>query len=599
MLLRYPLFYCFLLLGLCVGLGPELPFDMPITPILYGFVGSIFLSFLFEMKGMGWVSQCLLFIAWLLFSLLLIPEKGKEVNLPYFEKVEAKMIVEEPLMPSQKYARAIIVQSFQGEKLKFLWHHHDRNWTVFPGDTLFFQALLLPLPEPPSPGEFDYGAYLKDQGIQGRFYLKQEDECGLSKGGLSWSRMRFGLRNYVRNCIENGLKTDEGKALALALLAGDRSGFDPNEKADFSKAGAMHLLAVSGMHVGILYLLIQYLFHFLPRKKKVILSIVLIWIFALVTGLGPSVLRSALMFSFIGVAELIERRGAGLFGMVLAGILLLVFNPELLFHAGFQLSFLAVFGILWVYPKLENLYMPKRKIFRVLYSLILVSMVAQLATLPVSLYYFHQFPVYFLLTNLLLLPMVSIWLYLGFPALCLVLLFPSHDWLWVPLDGLSVWVLDLTQFIANLPKGQIENIYLEGSMVWALYGFILFTLLWVFHRRWAFWGVALSLVLIFTLGLERSFKVRSSYGVHRVGTFEQEALLVQKGDSAWCIGDPGKSLESAKGFLGIRHLSKLEVEEEFKHSNFQWKKGVFYGFEESYYYQVNQKKFRRREFAER
>lgn len=186
----------------------------------------------------------------------------------------------------------------------------------------------------------------------------------------------------------------------------------------YSKTGTMHVLSVSGMHVGIVFLVLSFLFKPLDKFHalsyfRIFLIVPAIWFYAMISGFSSPVCRAALMISLVVIGKVLHRNLNSYHIIAISAFFLLLYNPFFLFDVGFQLSYLAVFGLVYFHPKLYQLFHFHNKIFDYLWSYCALSIAAQLATFPLGLYYFHQFPLYFLLSNLLILLPVTLIMYLG------------------------------------------------------------------------------------------------------------------------------------------------------------------------------------------
>ncbi len=277
-------------------------------------------------------------------------------------------------------------------------------------DYIIIRKQLSLVRPPGNPDEFDYKNYLYQDGIKYTAYLNSGD----------WQRSSitsFGniksLSNKIRHVLLEQLQKHNIKnaefSVAAAMLLGVRSNLSPELQKAFSGAGAMHILCVSGLHVGIIYMLLNFLLSFLnPLKKgkkiKIILIILSIWLYALITGLSPSVVRAATMFSFIGIGQNLRRHVNIYNTLAASAFILLIFNPFLISNVGFQLSYAAVIAIVTLQRPLQDLWTPGPGIVFRIWQLICVSVAAQIGTAPLALYYFHNFPNYFLLTNLIVIP---------------------------------------------------------------------------------------------------------------------------------------------------------------------------------------------------
>tara|TARA_B100001287_G_scaffold36356_1_gene25783 strand:- start:1862 stop:3910 length:2049 start_codon:yes stop_codon:yes gene_type:complete len=305
--------------------------------------------------------------------------------------------------------------STTGKSLIYL-NNDSSSLKLLPGDKLLIRSSLKKISLPNNPGQFNYSKYLKNQEVEYSCYVK--DSWEYLSSDITLKRLAAICRNYCINVFYESSLEQHEFALATALTFGYRDNLDKEIKKSFSNTGVMHILAVSGLHVGILYMVIVFLFkliNFSHRFKwiKSLCVFLIIWSFAFITGLSSSVIRAVTMLSFFVIADLFNRE-TNIYN-ILAGsaILMLFFNPLLITQVSFQLSYIAVIGILYIYPKIEKLIKVKHWLFNYFWKLSAVSIAAQITTFPLGLYYFHQFPNYFLVTNLFIIPLAFLLFVMG------------------------------------------------------------------------------------------------------------------------------------------------------------------------------------------
>jgi len=266
---------------------------------------------------------------------------------------------------------------------------------------------------PLNPHQFNYKKYLADLGVLGQIQLKKGNFIKTTHP----TKTIFGLAANFRESIITSLKTEKFGAdelsIVQALLLGQRNDISEDTYDNYKDAGAVHILAVSGLHIGILLLLLQFLLQPLGRlphgnKIKLALLVVLLWTFAFIAGLSASVVRAVTMFSFLAYAMYLNRPANRFNILALSLFFILLLKPQYIFQVGFQMSYAAVFAIIWIYPKLQRFWYPKPVIGRKIWQLLSVSIAAQLGVLPVSLFYFHQFPSLFFISNLLIVPCLGL-----------------------------------------------------------------------------------------------------------------------------------------------------------------------------------------------
>jgi competence protein ComEC len=263
-----------------------------------------------------------------------------------------------------------------------------------------------------NPGQFDYRAYLESQGLFHLLDLHRSTIVHCSSAGRNWRKRLDGLKEQLHQRLGQTKLKPEHKAILNGMLLGDRGDIDQELLQSYSRAGVMHLLAISGLHVGLLYLALGWLLRplwLLPNGYRICPVIIagMLWSYAFFTGLSPSVVRATTVFSLFSLSRTFYRYPQSLSILALAFYLLLIIKPIWLFQAGFQMSFLAVLGILLLHPLLSKTVILANSWLRYVRDMLSVSLAAQIGVLPVSLYYFHQFPLAFLLANLLAIPLMT------------------------------------------------------------------------------------------------------------------------------------------------------------------------------------------------
>lgn len=368
----------------------------------------------------------------------------------------------------------------------------DAAAALLPGDTIFINASLGQIEGPSNPDEFDYASFMKQRGVYYQVYLSDVDWVLYGKGS-GWENKLGLIQTYLLKELRK-LSADMGEERILeALLLGYKGDLTSAQKEAFSVTGAMHVLAVSGLHVGIIYLLLQALLFskiYGERFKwiRFIFLITGLWLYALVTGLSASVTRAVAMFSFVAFATISNRSG-GVFNAILtSGLLLLTVNPSLLNDLGFQLSYLALLGIVLLQPYISKWWEPKYWLFKQLWSITSVSLAAQVATFPLGLYYFHQFPVYFLLSNIVVLPLATIILPIG-------ILYLSISWFDVIgfyVGFLLTWFTRLMvkgiDMIKNLPLAVISEVQINLFELYCCYAIVVSCVFFMLIKKplWAY-----------------------------------------------------------------------------------------------------------------
>lgn len=322
----------------------------------------------------------------------------------------------EKLKTSDKYNRFLIEIHQIDEKKStgklILNIKKDKNSSLQIGQKIAVDDEIYPNPSPNNPNQFDFGKYLETKNIYGQIYTEANTIKINKKRSFS---LRFHITQFREKIITNLKKAgfpEKELAVIYALILGQQQDINPEIVRDYQFAGAVHILSVSGLHVGFILLFITFILKPIPSSKlgrtsKLVLTITALWSFALVAGLAPSVIRSAVMFSCIAYGDYLKRQSNTYNTTIVSVFIILIVEPYLLFDIGFQLSYLAVFSLLLIEPILSQLWLPKHKIVTFFWKIMTVSIAAQLGTLPLSLYYFHQFPGLFFITNLIVIPFLE------------------------------------------------------------------------------------------------------------------------------------------------------------------------------------------------
>jgi len=330
-----------------------------------------------------------------------------------------------------------------------------------------------------NPGAFDYRQYCITQQLYHQLYLRITDFYLLySNGGSPVNRWLLKARYYCLNNLTQYIGSGPEAGMAEALLIGYRQDLDKDVVQAYSNTGIVHVIAISGMHLALLYGTLLWCLQWLPTHKrtnllKATVILVVLWGFALLTGASASVLRSAVMFTGITAGRFILDRYSSIYNTLTASAtVLLCFNPYLAIDAGFQLSYLAVLSILLFYPPVYRLWEMKRKWTDQVWQMVALSLAAQLMTTPVSLFYFHQFPNYFLLANLIAVPLSTIIIY---GEVFLLLLAPCRIvavWIgWALKYG--IWAMNSSiKWLGELPYALITNIHCSLLQAVLAYGII-------------------------------------------------------------------------------------------------------------------------------
>ncbi|WP_246457489.1 ComEC/Rec2 family competence protein [Winogradskyella echinorum] len=326
-------------------------------------------------------------------------------------------------------------------------------------DVLFTSTALKGIQKPLNPHQFDYSKYLELKQVYHQLYLKQDELLLLSDSKTTIYGYADNLRTTINEkLIEAGFKKD-ALSIMNALLLGQRQTIDKTIYNNYVNSGTIHILAVSGLHVGILLLILNFLFRPLLYLKhgrflRPLVIVILLWLFAIIAGLSPSVTRAVAMFSIISIAMHLKRPTNIYNTLVISAFIILLFKPTFLFEVGFQMSYLAVLGIVSVQPIIYKLWKPKYWIIDKPWQIFTVTLSAQVGVVPISLFYFHQFPGLFFISNIVVIPFLGLILGFGLLIIVLVLLniLPNfmvitYSYIIDSLNSFIAWVAQFEDFL--------------------------------------------------------------------------------------------------------------------------------------------------------
>nr|WP_291102358.1 MULTISPECIES: ComEC/Rec2 family competence protein [unclassified Flavobacterium] len=425
-----------------------------------------------------------------------------------------------------------------------------------------------------NPNQFDYGKYLEGKQIYAQIYT---DAANIKTGSIINKDAWYYSSKLRTKIIRNLEKSNFNKAelnVAAALILGQQQDISPDIIRDYQYAGAVHILSVSGLHIGFILLFVTFLLKPFPNTRrgsfiKLIIILFSLSSFGIIAGLAPSVVRSVAMFSFVAIGMYL-RRSTYIFHTLLVSILLiLLFQPSFLFDVGFQLSYVALFFILWLQPLLYQLWSPKNKIGNYFWEILTVSFAAQIGAFPLSIYYFHQFPGLFFVTNLVIIPFLSIIMALGVLVMVLAAFDYVPFYLAKSLEW-SIYILDkIINSIASLEQFIIRDIPFNWYFLASLYLLIIATIIWFQKPSFNKLALVLIAIIIFqityfetrwTIQNQKELVVFNSKKTTLITERNGENVTLYANDSLLKIGLKNKPLNSylMGNFSQLKTKNKLQ-----------------------------------------
>ncbi len=411
-----------------------------------------------------------------------------KVEWPQHYQVYHGMLTSYPLERERTYRFEVTLQdSIYGGKNLYLYIPKDNSvMQLEPGAGIVFDGKIN---KPSSDGAgFDYESYLLSHGISGTLRVQSKDWQAFPADGTEGFRIRATRfrRDIIRKYREWGL---QGNALAVAsaVSLGEKRALSDQLRQVYSTSGVSHVLAVSGLHVGIMCWFLYLIFPaFLFRKaewlrQSVVLGI--LWTYALVIGLPVSITRTLVMFSIVAVCRAVQRESSALNSLGIAAVIMLICSPCALFDMSYQLSFSAVLFIVILTPILLEIYEPRNPVGAYVWRVSVLSFAAQIGTAPIIMYHFSGFSTYVMLANLFVVPVMFVVVSLAM-SLWVIGWFPVIR---VPVVSAFTWITDrltaLLSFISDLPYARLELSVTHGWKIFVMYSVVILVCLWYKERR--------------------------------------------------------------------------------------------------------------------
>ncbi len=421
--------------------------------------------------------------------------------------------LEEPLVEKDKSYKALA--SVNAVKINNEWKNTTGEILVYfkkdsAGPSLGYGSQLLldkglqPITNSGNPGAFDYMRYCLFHNITSQVFLKQDEYTVAAGKNINWLQQQlFSIRTAAINTLQKNIPGRKELGLAEALLIGYQNDLDRELVQAYSNTGVVHIIAISGLHLGMIYGLMLGIFSFFKRQRwskwvKPIVILFVLWAFTLVAGAVPSILRSAVMFTFIIIGESLGRKTNMYNTLAASAFCMLVYNPFFLWDVGFLLSYAAVISIVTFMRPIYNRIYFQNKILEAIWGLTAVTLAAQVLTIPVILFYFHQLPTLFLVTNFVAVPLSGIILYGELILLCVSFLGGIAKWAGIAVAFLIRMMNGFVENMNALPFSLWDNLKVSVTQTVLLYGFTIAVCVWLMKKSTkAFVGSLICLAAFF------------------------------------------------------------------------------------------------------
>ncbi len=472
----------------------------------------------------------------------------------YTYKAVASKIISQRAGYTRCYLDIIAVKNTGISKpYRIISNIYDDN--ILPGDTVLGSSYIRKIARALNAGQFDVQKYYGYKWVYQTTSLRKSNFLKQSyQGAFNFQRWCFIAGRWCGG-VYSRLIPERSAYTMQALLLGIKDEISDDMMEVYMNTGVMHVLAVSGMHVGILYVGIMAILKPVYRRWKyiTIFPIILVWIFSFITGGGPAILRSAIMITFIDIGKKLDEDSDSVNLLFVSGWFLLIFQPYLVWDIGFQLSFAAMLGLFYLMKPIQDvLYVKTQWIKDYIWSPAAMSVSAQLVTTPLTFFYFGNFPVLFLLTNLVILLPITIALYGGVGLLLTSVILPEFINVWIgkALDFVIYYGFDaFLKWIVALPGAYTNQIYLSHWQVIVLALSIFFLGYWIYHVKNGRWLVYSVLLCLITVGgsLFRQWNLRKDIRVTILQVPDQHVVAVN--NYLWNGGSNASQVIHQNGFF--------------------------------------------------
>ncbi|HEX7902284.1 MAG TPA: ComEC/Rec2 family competence protein [Chitinophagaceae bacterium] len=491
-----------------------------------------------------------------------------------YKETDALLVtIDEPLVEKTKSIKANATVSFlqrndslintTGKIILYFKKDSSLLRSLQYGSQIIFKKKLQEIKNSGNPGGFDYKRYSLFNGITHQVYLKPEDFQLLpGKKQNVIRKFIYSSREWVLNSLRKNIIGDKELGLAEALLIGYKDDLDQTLVQSYTNTGVVHVIAISGLHLGLIYWLLLLLFKPLQRSREAkwvnaLLVITGLWLFTLLAGAQPSVLRSAVMFSCLVLGKNIDKKASIFNTLAFSAFILLCINPYWLWDVGFQLSYTAVLSIVIFMRPIYNLFYTKNKIIDFFWKLNAVTFAAQVLTVPVSIYHFHQFPVYFFITNFIAVPLSSIIL-IGEIIVCVISFIPTLALFIGKIVSWLIWLMNTcVERVEAIPHSLWDNLQINVTQAFLIIIAVAAASFWLMEKsKQGFITVLAVLLIFFTL---RTYSLINTNGQQKLIVYnipQKQAIDIIDGQDYIFIGDSSLQVDDfARNF----HLKPARI----------------------------------------
>jgi competence protein ComEC len=487
------------------------------------------------------------------YSLLSKDLKVVKLKLHVYKKLK-------PTKSSNKYlAKVVSINSKATSGIILINTDSSLNVTI--DDFFYTTSNLKHIKKPLNPYQFDYKKYMSNQNVYHQVFLNTSNTLKLSSMPSLYGKANY-IRNKINNTFINYNVSDKHRSIINALFLGQRQAISKDTYQSFTKSGAIHILAISGLHIGLLMFLLGFLFKPLFHLKHgrvlvPVLIVLFLWCYAFLTGMSASVIRAVTMFSLVSIAIYGNRVANTLHVLVVSFFLLLLYNPFYLFDIGFQLSYLSVFAIVWIKPILDIFWSPKYYIIKKFADIFKITLSVQFGVLPLSLFYFHQFPGLFFISNLVIIPLLGILLCAGLLTIIFAYFGSIPILLLDFLEYSLSLLLSFVDFISSIEMFVISNI--SFNYVYLMFWYIFIICIVLVLKSFSYNRLVFSLLSIILLQIGFIYNKKQSASSEFIifNQYKNTLIAEKKGEDLVYRSSSSKRLKPIRDYMVNKFVNIL------------------------------------------
>ncbi len=496
---------------------PNIKFTLYLTAFLFCLL--ICFLFLSEAKrfNLNWLRGCFVLLLFTCAGMLLIWRQNIQNSSSWFGKIYKPgnivlVTLEEPIVEKANSYKALA--SVNAVSINNQWHSTKGNILLYfkkdgsipalhYGSQIVFKKTLQEIQNSGNPAALDYKRYCLFQNITNQVFLSHNDYIISSSTNKNFlKQFLFATRDAALKTMQKNIHSPKELGIAEALLIGYRNDLDKDLVQAYSDTGVVHIIAISGMHIAIIYATLIWFFKFFKssKLKKIIEPIIIlavIWMFTLIAGAAPSIARASVMFTCILVGKFINKNGNIYNTLAVSAFILLVYNPFNLWDVGFQLSYAAVLSIVIFFKPINNLIYIQNKLLRKLWKLTSVTLAAQIFAVPIVIYHFHQLPLMFLIGNLIAVPLSGFILYAELALFCFSGWHGVAAFIGFTIECCIKFMNDFIQYMDRMSFSVWDGLYISLWQLLILFGFIILVCVWLLYKNKRACILAISFLISF------------------------------------------------------------------------------------------------------